>query len=158
VPERLENIPVLVLNSSNVGKRVSARTILAELTLSELVENEKEPEGEGGLSSEHLNGLMTRIDKSVTSDQANGLSALLNRYPDVFSKNKLDLGVTPLAKNRMDTGETRPIRQTLRRQPFHLLEKIDEHATEMIKAGVIEPSNSPWTSNLVVVKKKDGSL
>jgi len=28
----------------------------------------------------------------------------------------------------------------------------------MIKAGVVEPSISPWTSNLVVVKKKDGSL
>jgi len=28
----------------------------------------------------------------------------------------------------------------------------------MIRAGVVEPSNSPWTSNLVVVKKKDGSL
>jgi len=74
------------------------------------VENEKEPEVEGGLCSERLNGLMTGIDKSVTREQANGLSALLNRYPDVFSKNELDLGVTPLAKHRIDTGETRPIR------------------------------------------------
>jgi len=76
----------------------------------------------------------------------------------VFSKNELDLGETPLAKHQIDTGDTRPIRQTLRKQPFHLLDKIDEHVKEMIKAGVVEPSNSPWTSNLVVVKKKDGSF
>jgi len=28
----------------------------------------------------------------------------------------------------------------------------------MVEAGVIEPSCSPWTSNIVVVSKKDGSL
>jgi len=76
----------------------------------------------------------------------------------VFSRNQLDLEETPLAMHRIDTGETRPIKQTLRKQPFHLLDKINEHVKEMIKAGVVEPSNSPWTSNLVVVKKKDGSL
>jgi len=154
VPERLEDIPVLVLNSSNVEKRVGSQTILAELTMSEFVENGKEEEKKGELSVEHLNGLMSGIDRSVTGEQADGLSSLLKRYADVFSRNELDLGVTPLAKHRIDTRETRPTRQTLRKQPFHLLEKIDDHVTEMIKAGVIEPSNSPWTSNLVVVKKK----
>jgi len=98
------------------------------------------------------------IDGSVTSEQAEGLTGLLKRYSDVFSRNELDLGVTPLAKHRIDTGDMRPIGQTLRKQPFHLLEKIDEHVKEMIKAGVVEPSNSPWTANLVVVKKKDGSF
>jgi len=97
---------------------------------------------------------MTGIDESVTSEQADGLTSLLKKYSDVFSRNELDLGVMPLAKHRIYTGDTRPIRQTLRKQPFHLLKKIDEHVKEMIKAGVVEPSNSPWTSNLVVVKKK----
>jgi len=50
------------------------------------------------------------------------------------------------------------MRQTLRRQPHHLLDKIDENVQSMLKAGVIEPSCSPWTSNLVVVTKKNGSL
>jgi len=39
-----------------------------------------------------------------------------------------------------------------------LLDKIDEHVGKIIEAGVIEPSCSPWTSNIVVVSKKDGSL
>jgi len=106
----------------------------------------------------HLDGLMTGIDGSVTREQAEGLIELLKRYSDVFSKNEIDLGETLLAKHRIDTGDARPIKQTLRKQPFHLLDKINEHAKEMIRAGVVEPSISPWTSNLVVVKKKDGSL
>jgi len=83
---------------------------------------------------------------------------ILKRYSDVFSKGELDLGETPLAKHRIDTGYARPMRQTFRRQPFHLLDKIDGHVQDILKAGVIEPSNSPWTSNIVVVKKKDDSL
>jgi len=50
------------------------------------------------------------------------------------------------------------MRQTVKRQPFHLLEKIDGHVQDMLKAGEIEPSNSLWTSNIVVVIKKDDSL
>jgi len=159
VPERLDNVPVLVLNSSIVEKEVGARTILADLALAEFIEeqNESGEERESG-DCEHLNDLMTGIDGSVTREQAEGLTGLLKKYSDVFSRNQLDLEETPLAMHRIDTGETRPIKQTLRKQPFHLLDKINEHVKEMIKAGVVEPSNSPWTSNLVVVKKKDGSL
>jgi len=159
VPERLDNVPVLVLNSSNVEKKVGSRTILADLAMAEFVEEGMEPGDigkEGGC--EHLDGLMTGIDGSVTREQAEGLTSLLKRYSDVFSKNDLDLGETLLAKHRIDTGDARPIRQTLRKQLFHLLDKIDELVKEMIRVGVVEPSNSPWTFNLVVVKKKDGSL
>jgi len=68
----------------------------------------------------------------------------LRKYLDVFSKGELDLGETPLAKHRIDTGEARPMRQTLRREPFHLLNKIYGHVQDMLKAGVIEPSSSRW--------------
>jgi len=159
VTERLDNVPVLVLNSSNIEKKSGPRTILADFSLAEFVEEGMEP---GDIKKEegceNLDGLMTGIDGSATREQAEGWSSLLKRYSDVFFKNELDLGETPLAKHRIDTGYARPIGQTLRKQPFYLLEKIDEHVKEMIRAGVVEPSNSPWTSNLVVVKKKDGSL
>jgi len=38
-----------------------------------------------------------------------------------------------------------------------LLDKIDGHVQDMLKAGGIEPISSPWTSNIVVVKNKDDS-
>jgi len=76
----------------------------------------------------------------------------------VFSTGETDLGETSLAAHQIDTSDARPIRQMLRRQPFHLLDKIDEHVVKMVEAGVIEPSCSPWTSNIFVVSKKDGSI
>jgi len=81
----------------------------------------------------------------------------MNKYSDIFSKSEFDLGETPLGIHRIDTGDARPVRQTLRRQPYDLVPKIDAYVEDMCKAGNIEPSFSPWSSNLVVVKKKDGS-
>jgi len=83
---------------------------------------------------------------------------MLREYVDVFSTGEHDLVEKSLAAHEIDTGDARPIRQTLRRQPFQLMDKIDEHVVKMVEAGVIEPSCNPWTSNLVVVSKKDGSL
>src|SRR5207245_5185190 len=68
-----------------------------------------------------------------------------------------DLGRTDIARHQIDTGDARPIKQALRRQPFCQLQLIDDQVNEMLNHGIIEPSQSPWTSNVVIVKKKDGT-
>jgi len=111
-----------------------------------------------GTGYEHLEGLVEKVDASVNDGQRDCLTSILREFADIFSTGELDLGDTTSSQHRIDTGTAPPTRQTLRRQPYHLLEKIDTHVKDMIKAGVIEPSCSPWTSNIVVVKKKDDSL
>jgi len=55
-------------------------------------------------------------------------------------------------------GNHRPIRQPLLRQPFQHQAYIDKETNRMLEYGIIEPAASPWASNVVLVKKKDGSL
>jgi len=158
MPQRLNNVPVLVLNSSKVSKKISAETVLSKLSVAEWIESGN-LEGDGDVDEyEHLNKLLEGIDNSVTDERINRLKDTLRRYSDVCSKGKLDFGETSLAKHRIDTGNARPMRQTPKRQPFHLLDKINGYVQDMLEAGVIEPSSSPWASNIVVVKKKDDSL
>jgi len=131
------------------------------LALSTYAEGNYENEltaAEGGQSYKHLSKLMVGVDERVSEEQRVKLIKLLREYLDVFSTGELDLRETSLATHQINTGDARPMRQTLRRQPCHLLDKIDEHVLKMIEAGVREPSCSPWTSNIVVVCKKDGSL
>jgi len=157
LPERLDILPILVLNVSNEPCETNAETVLTDLSLATCAEVEHEKAlivEEGDRSYKHLSKLLEGVDERVSEAQRVELIKTLR----LFSTGEADLGETSLAAHQIDTGDARPIRQTLRRQPFHLLDKIDEHVVKMVEAGVIEPSCSPWTSNIVVVSKKDGSL
>ena len=58
----------------------------------------------------------------------------------------------------IDAGDHRPIRQPLRRHPIAYLDEIDRQVDEMARHGLVEPASSPWSSNIVMVKREDGAL
>ena len=42
--------------------------------------------------------------------------------------------------------------------PPALMQEVQEHLREMLATGVIRPSSSPFSSNVVIVRKTDGSI
>jgi len=68
------------------------------------------------------------------------------------------MGRTNLVQHTIDTGDHRPIRQPLRRHPRAHLDEIDRQVDELLQNGFVEPAASPWVSNVVLVRKKDGSF
>ena len=68
-----------------------------------------------------------------------------------------ELGRTGLVTHKIDTGDQPPIRQ----QPYRVSHQqrtiIEEHVTDMLNRGIIQPSVSPWASPVVLVKKKDNT-
>ena len=82
----------------------------------------------------------------------------MHDYADVFSRSEFDLGRTDILPHRIDTGAARPHKEQLRRHPIAHLDFIDNQVDQMLRAGVIEPSFSPWSSNIVLAKKSDRSL
>ena len=82
---------------------------------------------------------------------------LLYEFSGLFSQGSHDLGRTDLVKHRINTGTAAPVRQPPRRFPFAKREEADKAIAEMKDDGIIEPSASPWSSPVVLVKKKDGS-
>ena len=89
--------------------------------------------------------------------QARQLATLIDEFADVFALELSELGATELVTHSIDTGEAPPIKQPARRIPFTLRGTVDEMVGEMLKQGVIEPSQSPWSSPVVLVEKKDGT-
>ena len=73
-------------------------------------------------------------------------------------KSDFDIGRTHLVQHRIDTGNHPPIKEPLRRHPMAHWPIIDQHVDEMLANDVIEPAISPWSSNVVLVKKKDGTM
>src|SRR6218665_457805 len=104
-----------------------------------------------------LRPLWTEADSEVPQASRDRLKAVLLRHRDAFSLGEWDLGFTDRLQHRIDTGDERPVRQPLRRQPLSLLPVIDEQVQQMLVQGLIEPSASEWSSNVVIVRKKDGT-
>ena len=84
--------------------------------------------------------------------------ALLVSYSDIFSNDELDLGTTNLTKHGIKLTDYTPFKAKYRRIPPHLYEEVRAHLKEMIDLGDINKSQSPWSSPIVLVRKKDGKL
>ena len=76
---------------------------------------------------------------------------------DLFSEKDVDLGHTNTVKMVIDTGNHPPIKKRSYRMPINKRKVVDKGLKEMLDAGIIERSRSPWAFPLVVVDKKDGS-
>ena len=94
----------------------------------------------------------------LTVEQKLQLTCLITKYAGSFALNSKELGSTNLVKHVINTGDNPPVRQPVRCTPFALRNKVDEMVQEMLARVVIQPSQSPWASPIVLVKKKDGGL
>ena len=68
-----------------------------------------------------------------------------------------DLGRTSILSHHIETGEVQPIRQQVQRVPLLHRRIVKDLLKDMLEKRVISPSKSPWTSPIVLVKKKDGT-
>ena len=106
---------------------------------------------------EHLKEMFDKSIEFLDVDQQLQFKTLLTKYQDIFAKSSDDLGCTDRVKHTIDMRDAKPIRQPVRRQPYGKREMEKEEISKMLAKGVIEPSNSPWSSPIVLVTKKDGS-
>ena len=89
--------------------------------------------------------------------QQQQLNELFREFSDVFNRGEDDLGSTPLLEHAIETHGP-PLRQPYRRQNPAVRREDMVQVQQMLSSNVIRPSNSPWASPVVMVRKKDGSL
>ena len=83
---------------------------------------------------------------------------MLKRNAKVFSKDDMDMGRTNLVKHHIKLTDPVPFKEAYRRIPPQMYDEVKAHIQEMLDLGAIRPSNSPWASAIVLVRKKDGRL
>ena len=161
LPPRSHNIPTRVINTSTRSVRLEEGEPLSEVTVlrqADVLDQECEATTTSTPDEDWIATLVNGTHSSVTVKEKIRLGQILRRYSDCFSQSEFDLGRANGVRHRIDTGTNRPVKQPLRRHPFLHTEEIDRQVKGMLEQGVIEPSNSPWASNVVIVKKKDNSL
>lgn len=89
---------------------------------------------------------------SLDAQQQIGLWQLL--WDNIFALSDDEVGLTHLVQRHIDTGEARPIKVRSRRLPMVQQEAAEKEIHAMLRTGIIEPSDSPWSSGVVMVPKK----
>ena len=104
----------------------------------------------------HLVELYHRSKSCIGQEHEVQLIDLLTDFQDVFSSRPSNFGTTNVTTYKVDVGDA-TIKQPARRVPLKQREEVNVLLEEMHSQGVIEPSQSPWSSTVVLVQKKDSS-
>lgn len=97
-------------------------------------------------------------DSDLTTEQQEQVVQLLLQYQDVFSVDDDDLGYNDLVEHRIRTTDDIPIKQADRRVLPQLVPEVQTQLKKWLKDGIIQKSISPYASQMVIVRKKDGKI
>ena len=143
-------LPVDLVEPEETSKGVVSQVVTGEQNTPSVKEEEVKQRKE-----KLREALNPELDGTPGEEQ---LSGLLEEYHEVFSLSKGNRGETDLIELHIDTGDATPWKYPVCRVPFAVRDEIAHNLQEMQDAKVIQPSNSPWASPVVLFHKKDGTL
>lgn len=97
-------------------------------------------------------------DSPLSEEWKERITKTLNSIPEVFVTGDLDHGHTTAVKHKISLSDPTPFKQ--RARPIHPsdYEVVRLHLKELLDAGIIRESESPFASPIVAVKKKNGAI
>ncbi|WP_435316561.1 hypothetical protein, partial [Klebsiella pneumoniae] len=105
-------------------------------------------------NSEVLNNLEVAV-KHLSLDKKNDLIKLILDYKHLFKDTP---GKTNLINHDINVGDADPIKQHPYRMHPEKLSLVRKEINYMLENDLIEPSNSNWSSPIVVVTQPDKSI
>lgn len=154
-------VPVRVCNVSAQPVTIKPKTQLCSLKEVKVIKT-MDPSCDSvpvDKSTKSFNDLGIKLpQENLSPDQINKANNLLGNWKHIFSSGPTDLGFTDLIEHEIPLSDETPFKEPYRRVPPAMFEEVREHLKEMIDAGAIRESQSPFSSNVVLVRKKDGGL
>lgn len=145
----INTVPVELTNSGDSKMLINQGTRLCNLHSANIVDNDNDA-SRFDISQFDLEG--------VPPDHLPSMEQLLQKWNSVFSHGPLDLGCTDVVKHRIELEDETPFKERSRPIPPNMFQEVKQHIQQLLDIDVLRPSSSPWSSNVVLVKKKDGSL
>ena len=105
--------------------------------------------------NQHLLDAVNLNEEYLTKPQQEQLKEFIMANSEVFALDPSELGTTDIVTHSVNTSDHPPIRQHPRRTLFALRSQVTRMVGEMLTNNMIQPSNSPWASPVVLVENKD---
>jgi hypothetical protein len=103
-----------------------------------------------------ITSLKAAINPQLPEKEQQRTFELLSEFDDCFADNEDDLGTCHMVEHTIEVGNATPIHQRPFKSAWRERALIQQQVDRMLRQGVIEPSDSPWSSPVVLVKKKSG--
>ncbi|KAH7700597.1 gagpol and env protein precursor, partial [Aphelenchoides avenae] len=157
--------PLCLLKGKKIAKCLDAGKVsLEEVEQAAAADGHAMSAGSNGDASKRAAEIYERVlegsqGKSVLSTNKDKMILLFERFNDCFALSDFELGTTHLFKHEIEVADgTKPIAQPGRPVPLALHRPLKEMLELYRQMGVIKPSESAWSSPVVLVRKKDGSV
>jgi hypothetical protein len=98
-----------------------------------------------------------KIGPALSDTQKRQLRQLVAKHREVFAENPLCPPAIPGIYHRIDTGNAKPIYSKPYPMSPQRRRRLGELIDALLKAGLIERSNSPWASPSMLVEKQDST-
>lgn len=162
-------VPIQVRNYSSSDISVNKSQILAKISAGEeiLPDLHCNPEQEDdvvidikpqGETSSKLPFEVDFADSDLTLNQQAQVVDRLLSFQDVFSVDDDDLGYCDLVEHQIRLSNEVPVKQPDRRVPPQLVPEVQDQLKKWLRDGIITKSTSPYASQMVIVRKKDGKI
>ncbi|GFY16905.1 retrovirus-related Pol polyprotein from transposon 297 [Trichonephila clavipes] len=90
------------------------------------------------------------MSPELSDEQRNKLSELLRKFSGLFTKTDKSTAAKTNVKHRIFTGDHAPINQRAYRVSPTERRIIHEEVQKMLDEGIVQPSESPWSSPIVL--------
>ena len=98
---------------------------------------------------DYLREMYENMSAELSESERKQVRDLVIEFKNIFLKPGGKLGVTDLISHTIETENATPIKLTPRRVPLAQQEIIENEVEKMLKDGIVEPSDSPWSAPIV---------
>uniref|UniRef100_A0A672IWZ8 ribonuclease H n=1 Tax=Salarias fasciatus TaxID=181472 RepID=A0A672IWZ8_SALFA len=151
----VNNVRVLVKNECSTGMSIPVGTVIGHMYQVDSVTTIPPKET---VSSKFDTSLINFGDTPLSEQWKNRLRQKIAQKSHVFSLHEWDMGLAKDVEHRIRLSDPRPFRERSRRLAPADIEDVRKHLQELLQAGIITDSRSPYASPIVVVRKKNGAI
>ncbi|XP_073687797.1 uncharacterized protein [Garra rufa] len=158
--KRSFSLPVLVRNDTQHDIAVPPKAVIAEMHAIQCA-IETKPGHDVSQTQTNSDSLQIKFDfgnSPLPAEWKSRISAVLNTMSEVFALHDMDYGHTDKVKHRIRLSDETPFKH--RPRPIHPqdVDAVRKHLQDLLAAGIIRESESPFASPIVVVRKKNNSV